>query len=102
MEAVVALARQHGTVVTVAHRGRGFGRGSGRNIDAVRRLADAGRVRLLFATTVERVDVGEVTLRGPGGPERLRVDAVLSLLGGEPSRALLAAAGVRLSATQKG
>jgi thioredoxin reductase len=97
MEAIVALARQHGTVVTVAYRGQTFSRGRARNIDAVRRLADAGRIRLLLGTKVSRVDVGAATLQGPGGVERLPVDAVLALVGGEPSRALLAAAGVRLS-----
>jgi thioredoxin reductase len=97
MEAVVALARQHGTVVTVAHRGQDFSRGSARNIDAVRRLVDAGRIRLVLGTRVNRVDVGEATLQGPAGSERVPVDAVLALVGGEPSRALLAAAGVRLS-----
>jgi thioredoxin reductase len=97
LEAIVALARQPGTVVTVSYRGESFARGSTKNIDAVRRLSDAGRIRLLLRTTVSRVDVGEVTLRGPTGVERLKVDAVLALLGGEPSRALLAAAGVRLT-----
>ncbi len=97
LEAIVALARQHGTVVTVAYRGRSFSRGSARNIDAVRRLADSGRIRLLLATTVCRVEVGHATLQGPSGAERVPVHAVLALLGGEPSRALLAAAGVRLS-----
>jgi thioredoxin reductase/NAD-dependent dihydropyrimidine dehydrogenase PreA subunit len=97
MEAAVALARQHGTVVTVAYRGKDFSRGSARNIDAVRRLADAGRIRLLLGTKVRRVDVGEATLQGPEGSEQVPVDAVLALVGGEPSRALLAAAGVRLS-----
>ncbi len=97
MEAIVALARQPGTKVTVSYRGGTFARGSSKNIDAVRRLSEAGLVRILLGTTVSRVDVGEVTLRGPAGMERVKADAVLALLGGEPSRALLAAAGVRLT-----
>lgn len=97
LEAIVALARQPGTVVTVSYRGERFSRGSAKNVDAVRRLSALGRVRLLLGTTVSRVDVGEVSLRGPAGTERLKVDVVLALLGGEPSRALLAGAGVRLT-----
>jgi thioredoxin reductase len=97
MEAIVALARQPGTTVTVSYRGSTFARGSSKNIDAVRRLSEAGRIRIVLGTTVSRVDVGEVTLRGPTGMARVKADAVLALLGGEPSRALLAAAGVRLT-----
>jgi hypothetical protein len=100
MEAVVALARQPGAVVTASYRGETFSRGSARNIDAVRRLADAGRIRLLLGTTVSRVELGQAILHGPGGSQIVAVDAVLALVGGEPSRALLAAAGVRLSAAQ--
>ena len=45
MEAVVALARQPGTTVTVSYRGAGFTPGRARNIEEVRRLAASGRVR---------------------------------------------------------
>ena len=95
MEAVVALARQPGTTVTVSYRGAGFTRGRARNVDEVRRLAASGRVRLVFESTVKRVDDGWVFLRA-NGDLKVRADAVLALLGGEPSRALLDAAGVHL------
>jgi thioredoxin reductase len=97
LEAIVALARQPATVVTVSYRGQTFARGSARNIDAVRRLADAGRIRLRLGTQVTRVDTCEVTLHGPAGTDRVPVDGVLALLGGEPCRALLSAAGVRMT-----
>jgi thioredoxin reductase/NAD-dependent dihydropyrimidine dehydrogenase PreA subunit len=99
MEAVVALARQPGTRVTVSYRGAGFSRGRARNIDEVRRLAASGRVRLVFESTVERVDEGWAVLATPGlaqTVEKVRADAVLALLGGELSRGLLDAAGVRV------
>ena len=99
MEAIVALARQPGTTVTVSYRGAAFTRGRAHNIDQVRRLAASRRVRLVFESTVERVDERWALLRTPGrgeGLEKVPVDAVLALLGGEPSRALLEGAGVRI------
>jgi thioredoxin reductase/NAD-dependent dihydropyrimidine dehydrogenase PreA subunit len=99
MEAVAALARQPGTTVTVSYRGAGFVRGRARNIDEVRRLAGSGRVRVLFESRVARVDErGAVLHVGPGAgqEERVPADVVLALIGGEPSRRLLEASGVRL------
>ena len=97
LEAVVALARQPGTTVTVSYRGEGFARGRARNMDAVRRLVEAGRVRIVFGSTVTRVEARGALLRtGDGTGEKVAVDQVLALLGGEPSRALLQAAGLVL------
>jgi thioredoxin reductase len=97
MEAAVALARQPGTTVTVSYRGSGFRRGRARNIEEVQRLAASGRVRVVFESTLEGVDERSAHLRisGRSEPEAIEVDVVLALLGGEPSRGLLEAAGVR-------
>jgi thioredoxin reductase len=96
MEAVVAVARQPGAVVTVSYRGQGFARGRARNIEQVRRLASSGRVRIVFESSVTRVGAQDVVLRTPKGEERVRADVVLACIGGEPPRALLDAVGVRL------
>jgi thioredoxin reductase/NAD-dependent dihydropyrimidine dehydrogenase PreA subunit len=98
LEAIVAVARQPGAQVIVSYRGSGFARGQSRNIDQVRRLVAAGRVRLVFESTVARVDAGSALLRKAAGEERVPADVVLALLGGEPPRALLEASGVRLGA----
>lgn len=95
METAIALARQPGTAVTVVHRGEGFTRGNARNIAEVKRLADAGRIGLRFATEVAAVDVDRITLRGPKGETRLGYDAVLVLIGSIPPWDALRAAGVR-------
>jgi thioredoxin reductase/NAD-dependent dihydropyrimidine dehydrogenase PreA subunit len=97
MEAVVALSRQPGTTLTVCHRGAGFARGRSRNIDAVRRLVDSRRVRLMLGSIVEEVGDGWVLVRGGSGREKVPADVVLALIGGEPSAALLEAAGVRMA-----
>jgi thioredoxin reductase/NAD-dependent dihydropyrimidine dehydrogenase PreA subunit len=95
MEAVVAVARQPGTTVTVSYRGEGYARGRARNIEAVRRLVEAGRVRVLFRSHVVQVEARWAVLRKSDGElERVPIDTVLALLGGEPSTALLRAAGL--------
>jgi thioredoxin reductase (NADPH) len=94
MEAIIAIARQPGTKLTVSYRGDGFARGRARNIDEVRRLAASGRLRLIFASAVERVDEQGAVVRSRQGTERIAADLVLALLGGEPARALLHAAGI--------
>jgi thioredoxin reductase/NAD-dependent dihydropyrimidine dehydrogenase PreA subunit len=96
MEAIIALARQPGTTLAVSYRGHDFTRGRARNIDEVRRLAASGRVRLMLASAVERVDEQGAVLRTRAGSERIAADIVLALLGGEPARALLQAAGIRM------
>jgi thioredoxin reductase/NAD-dependent dihydropyrimidine dehydrogenase PreA subunit len=99
MEAAIALARQPGTVVTVSYRGGGFARGRTRNVDEMRRLEASGRVRIMFESRVTRVDEEAVLLSVGQTTTRLAVDFVLALLGGEPARALLEAAGVGLEAS---
>jgi predicted CXXCH cytochrome family protein len=96
MEAAVAVARQNGSTLTVCHRGAGFGRGRARNIDAVRRLAASGRIRLLLESVVDEVGDGWVLVRTSGGREKILAEALLVLIGGEPSGALLAEAGLRM------
>jgi len=97
MEAAVALARQPGTEVTMSYRGADFRRGRARNIEEVRRLVESGRVRMVFESRVVRVDERGAWLlsQGADAPEPRAVDAVLALLGGQPSRDLLCSAGVR-------
>ncbi len=96
MEAVIALARQPGSTITVSYRGADFSRGRAANVDAMRRLVASGRVRLLLGSQVVRVDARWALVRTPEGIEKVAVDTVLALIGGEPPTALLRAAGLRL------
>lgn len=97
MEAAIALARQPGTSVTVSYRGSGFRKGKARNIDELRRLADARRVTLAFESTVAELDEGGAHLATPGGRVRIECEAVLVLIGSLPPRDLLRAAGIRFT-----
>lgn len=97
MEAACAIARQPGAEVTVSYRGAGFKRGKSRNVAELKSLAGKGRVRILFESDVERVDVGRVRLTTKAGAVDLANDAVLALIGGVPSLALVASAGVHIA-----
>jgi thioredoxin reductase len=98
METAIALARQPATRVTVSYRGKDFVRGKARNIEPMRRLVETGRVRVVWESTAVRVDARAITLRVPGGSERIACDAVIVQIGGVPSWDLVAAAGVVVSA----
>lgn len=95
MEAVIALARQPGSTVTVSYRGADYARGRAANVDAVRRLVASGRVRLLLRSHVARIDARWALVRTAEGIEKVAIDTVLALIGGEPPTALLRAAGLR-------
>lgn len=101
MEAALALCGQAGARVTLVHRGSSFGRGSARNVDAVKRAVASGRLRLLLETTVVAVRDGEVTLETradtpPDAPQTLHlaIDALFVLIGHEAPRVVLERWGV--------
>lgn len=96
MEAVVALASQPGTHVTVVHRGEGFARGKSRNVSEVQALAARKKIDLRFSTKVIEIGDPEISLEHGGEVERTRFDAIFVLIGGVPSWDLLAGAGVKI------
>jgi thioredoxin reductase/NAD-dependent dihydropyrimidine dehydrogenase PreA subunit len=96
METAIALSRQPDTEVTIAYRGDGFSRGKSRNIAELRRLVDAGRVRLLVNATVRAVTPSRVKIDTPTGVQTLPNDAVFVMIGSKPPRELLERAGVGL------
>lgn len=95
MEAAIALARQPGTEVTISYRGTGHRRGKRRNIDELGRLVAAGRARILFETSVQRIEAGRVALRSPTGLRAVACDALLVMIGSVVPWELLERAGVR-------
>ena len=88
-------SRQPGTRVTLVHRGAGGSRGKARNIAEVKRLVEAGRVRLHLRTGMGAIAADRVTLRGPDGEASIGWDAALVMIGSVPPREVLRAAGVR-------
>ncbi len=94
MEAACAIARQPDARVTISYRGADFARGKVRNVAELKSLVAKGRVRMIFESEVELVEAGRVRLASKKGPVVLENDAVLALIGGVPSWALVGAAGV--------
>ncbi len=97
METAIAIAGQRESTVTLSYRGPDFSRGKRRNIEEVRRLAQAGRIDLRFSTTVEHVEVGSVVLGGPKGNARVACDAVFVMIGAIAPWDFLRQAGLRRS-----
>ncbi len=95
MEAAIALSRQPGTTVTVVHRAEGFTRGKSRNITETKRLAEAGRIQILWQREITAIDAERVTFGGVGRASSTLYDAVLVLIGSIPPEHVLRAAGVR-------
>jgi thioredoxin reductase/NAD-dependent dihydropyrimidine dehydrogenase PreA subunit len=98
METAIAISRQPDTEVTVAYRGDGFSRGKSRNITELKRLVEAGRVRLVTHATVRSVAATAVKLDTPNGVVTVQNDAVFVMIGSKPPRELLERAGVKLGA----
>ncbi len=98
LEAIVALARQPNTRVTVSYRGKGFARGKAKNVRQVEALIAEKKIKVLFETTPVSVSAGSAVLEGTGphrGKRTVEHDAVLVLIGGEPSWDLLQRAGIQ-------
>ena len=95
METALALGRQPGTTVTVVHRGKTFSRGKSRNIDEVKRMSAASRLRLCFDAEIDGIDDDAVTIRSGGRSERIGYDAVFVMIGSIPPWSTLEAAGVQ-------
>lgn len=97
METAIAIAGQRETTVTVSYRGPDFSRGKRRNIEEVRRLAQAGRIDLQFSTTVTQVEPGSLVLGGPQGSVSVACDAVFVMIGAIAPWDFLSQAGLRRS-----
>ncbi len=95
MEAAIALARQAGTQVTISYRGDGFTRGKARNAAELKRLVEAGRVRIAWCSEVAALGEREVELATPEGPIRVPWTAMLVLIGALPPWELLAKLGIQ-------
>jgi thioredoxin reductase/Pyruvate/2-oxoacid:ferredoxin oxidoreductase delta subunit len=98
VEAALALAEQPGNEVLLSYRQPAFSRLRARNEERIAQAEADGTVRVLFRSTVARIEPEFVELRleTPAGPRRARLpnDEVFVLIGGEPPFPLLGRCGV--------
>ncbi len=80
LETAIALVGAGGRV-TLAHRGKDFGRAKGENVSGVRGLAQTGALTLMLETTVAAVEADKVRLRENGVEREVPNDVVFAMLG---------------------
>jgi thioredoxin reductase (NADPH) len=94
IEAAVALAKAPGTTVRLSYRKNAFARVKKRNLEQIDELAKAGRIEILFESTVKEVGGGRVTLETKSGSRPIDCVQVFALIGADPPRAWIEKIGV--------
>ncbi len=95
IEAATALASQPGNAVTISYRKAGFFRLKRRNAERIEEFVNAGRLEVIYSSTVESIAADRVSLTLEDGSQRvLPNDYVFIFAGGEPPAPLLEASGV--------
>jgi thioredoxin reductase/NAD-dependent dihydropyrimidine dehydrogenase PreA subunit len=82
IEAAVAISEEEGTTVTLSYRGDAFGRVKQKNRERVAAAEAAGRLRLLLASNVLRIEDAHADVDCGGVVMTLRNDAVIVCAGG--------------------
>lgn len=95
IEAAVALAKQPGTTVTLSYRKSGFSRVKKRNQEAIEEMRAAGRIELLFESSVPEVRATTVLAQLASGERELRCDQVFALIGADAPKAWIEKLGVQ-------
>lgn len=96
LEAAASIAEQPGTVVTLSHRSKSFSRAKAKNRERIRAAEKAGRLRVLFQSSVKRINRHDVDIDQQGRNLRIRNDAVIVCAGGILPTAFLASIGIEV------
>ena len=94
VEAGISLAEEPGTEVTLSYRGKAFSRVKDKNRQKAKQLEESGKLRVLFESTVDRIETDQVVLNTIDGPLTLGNDGVIVCAGGVLPTALLQSIGV--------
>ncbi len=96
LEAAATLADETSAGVTLCYRGEAFARAKPKNRERVQQLWQAGRLSVMLATEVTKVDVQTITLESRGATQTIRNDAVIVCAGGILPTDFLKRAGVAI------
>ncbi|MGE0682393.1 MAG: NAD(P)-binding domain-containing protein [Candidatus Binatia bacterium] len=96
VESAIALAKQPGTTVTVSYRQEKFSRISLGNAERIAEQEKAGRVTILFNSSVTAIADRKVTLKVQEKTQELENDNIFALLGAEPPNDWLKKIGIEL------
>ena len=82
LEAAASIAEEDGTTVTLSYRSDAFSRARSKNRDRVAAAIECRRLEVILNSTVDTIDVAQVTLNTREGPRNIRNDAVIVCAGG--------------------
>lgn len=95
LEAAIALSERPGTEVTLSYRSAAFSRVKQKNRERLDVQQQAGRLRVLLESQVQRIEPDQVLVQQRSESQTLRNDAVIVCAGGELPTPLLQKMGVR-------
>ena len=82
LEAATSIAAEAGTTVTLSYRSAAFSRAKPKNRQLVEKMSAAGRLRVMFASTVKSIREGAVEIVTDDAIEEIPNDFVVVLAGG--------------------
>lgn len=101
IEAAVALSKEPGTTVHLSYRRGEFSRVKSRNADAIAEQEKAGKVKVIFNSTVSSITERTVTLKVGEEQTELENDAVFALIGADPPKSWLEKIGINIVTVQE-
>jgi thioredoxin reductase (NADPH) len=82
LEAACEIADQSGATVTLSHRSENFSRAKVKNRDRVERARQAGRIEVLYSSSVKRIGADHIEIKHEGQLRTITNDDVIVCVGG--------------------
>lgn len=98
LEAAMDCAKEHGTTVTLAYRGKAFDRVKPKNRDRLEKMVAGNQLILKMETTVAKIGEFDVDLKQGDGMTSIPNDAIIVCAGGELPTPMLKKIGIQVEA----